>query len=107
MLRRDVDSINSYAKKGSKVIFESHSTKLVNTLGERLPVDAIITEDCDGYGLAVFDKGYAIACFGINYCPICGKKLNRNNCSHKYDKKFEKCNGEWVAICTNCGEVVK
>jgi hypothetical protein len=42
----------------------------------KLPVNAFLLHDKDGYGIIVMNKNTAIACFEINFCPICGRKLN-------------------------------
>ena len=55
---------------------ESPSIKLNNTHCMKLPVNAFLLHDKDGYGIIVMNKNTAIACFEINFCPICGRKLN-------------------------------
>ena len=55
---------------------QSSLNKLKNTHYHKLPIDAILLKDEDGYGIIIFDQHTAIACFDINYCPICGRKLN-------------------------------
>jgi hypothetical protein len=60
-----------------KCCCESSLYKLKNTHYKQLPIEAMLLKDDEGYGIIIFDRNSAIACFEINFCPICGRKLNK------------------------------
>jgi len=58
-----------------KCICSSPNLKLKNTHYKQLNIDVSLLKDDEGYGIIIFEGCSAIACFEINYCPICGKNL--------------------------------
>jgi hypothetical protein len=55
---------------------ENSLNKLKNTHYKQLPIDLSLMADSNGYGILAFDTNAAIACFEINFCPVCGRKLS-------------------------------
>jgi hypothetical protein len=38
-------------------------------------IELFLLYDKEGYGIAIIENNLGIAVFDINFCPVCGKKL--------------------------------
>jgi hypothetical protein len=56
-------------------ICKSTLNKLKNLHNNNRNIDLILHLKKDDEGIVVFENNTAIACFDINYCPMCGRKL--------------------------------
>jgi len=58
-----------------KCICTSPNFSLKNIHFKKENIEMILLKDDDGYGTVILKNNIAIACFDINYCPVCGKNL--------------------------------
>jgi|GEM_PF-6808648 len=67
----------------SECICMSPLNRIKSTHSNNRNIDLIVMTQANDEGIVLLENNIALACFDINYCPICGRELKAGRASQE------------------------